>query len=90
MKPVRWTPYALKNLADREIDAQDAQRALVDPDFTRPTHLFRTMRARRYRDRILDQDMLLCLVIEETIEETVVVTVYKTSQLERYPREVQP
>ena len=46
------------------------------------------MRVRRYRDRVLDQDMLLCLVIEETMEETVVVTVFKTSQLDKYLREV--
>lgn len=43
---------------------------------------------RRYRDRVLDQDMLLCVVTEETMEETVVVTVFKTSQLEKYLREV--
>jgi ribosomal protein S17 len=48
------------------------------------------MRLRRYPDRILNQDMLLCVVIEETMEETVVVTVFKTSQLGRYGREVQP
>jgi ribosomal protein S17 len=32
--------------------------------------------------------MLLCVVTEETMEETVVVTVFKTSQLEKYLREV--
>ncbi|MBM3744529.1 MAG: hypothetical protein FJW34_01880 [Acidobacteria bacterium] len=90
MKPVRWTPHALDNLAAREIDPKEAQQALLHPDCTRPTHLSRTMRLRRYPDRTLNQDMLLCVVTEETIEETVVVTVFKTSPLERYLREVQP
>ena len=80
----------MENLASREIDPHETQAALERPDFTLPSHLSRTMHLRRYHDRILDQDMLLCVVIEETMEETVVVTVFKTSQLERYCREVQP
>jgi hypothetical protein len=88
MKTVRWTPHALENLAAREIEAGEAQETLERPDLTRPAHLSRTIRVRRYRDRVLDQDMLLCVVTEETMEETVVVTVFKTSQLEKYLREV--
>jgi len=90
MKPVRWTPHALDNLAAREIDFQEAQQALLHLDWTRPAHLSRTIRLRRYPDRTLNQDMLLCGVTEETIEETVVVTVFKSSQLERPLREAQP
>jgi len=90
MKAVRWTPHALDNLAPREIDPQEAQQALLHLDWTRLTRLSRTLRPRRYHDRTLNQDMLLCVVTEETIEETVVVTVFKTSQLERCLREAQP
>src|SRR5262249_61705740 len=41
---------------------------------------------RRYFDSILQQEMLLRVIIEETIGELVVVSVYKTSQINRYLR----
>jgi hypothetical protein len=39
---------------------------------------------RRYFDQVLQQEMLLRLVLEETMAETVVITVYKTSQMKKY------
>ena len=44
---------------------------------------------RRYFDGVLQREMLLRVVVEHTETETVVVTVYKTSQMERYMKEVQ-
>jgi hypothetical protein len=45
---------------------------------------------RRYHDRILDQEMLLRIVVEDAPDETVVVTVYKTSQVHRYLKGLTP
>jgi hypothetical protein len=39
---------------------------------------------RRYFDDTLSRQMLLRVVIEETASELVVVTAYKTSQVEKY------
>jgi hypothetical protein len=45
---------------------------------------------RRYFDQVLQQEMLLRVVIEESGAEAVVITVYKTSQIARYLKGVQP
>lgn len=47
-------------------------------------------RMRRYFDTQLQQEMLLCLIIEETPDELVVVTVYRTSQIAKFLKGVQP
>jgi hypothetical protein len=39
---------------------------------------------RRYFDPVLKREMLLRVVVEETIGETSVVTVYKTSRMDKY------
>lgn len=39
MKPVRWSPHALDNLADREIDRQAAEKTLMEPEFMVPGQL---------------------------------------------------
>ena len=45
---------------------------------------------RRYFDALLQQEMLLRIVVEETEDETVVVTLYKTSQIDRYLKGLNP
>jgi len=42
---------------------------------------------RVYFDPVLQKEMLLRVVVEETADELVVVTVYKTSQIDRYLKE---
>ncbi len=39
---------------------------------------------RRYYDRLLQQEMLLRIVVEDTASERIVVTVYKTAQLSKH------
>jgi ribosomal protein S17 len=43
---------------------------------------------RRYFDQTLQQPMLLRVVVEDAVDETVVITVYRTSQINRYLRGV--
>jgi len=83
-KPVRWTDHALGNLASREIDRQEADGTLAHPESVVPGQPPRQVFMRRYFDKALQQEMLLRIVVEETMSEKVVVTAYKTSRIEKY------
>ena len=84
MKPVRWTAHAEKSLRDREIERAEAARALEAPQRRIESRGGREIRVRRYDDRVLSRAMALCVVVEERVEETVVLTVYKSSKLDKY------
>jgi hypothetical protein len=84
--PVRWTPHALANLIDREIDRGEADKTLAAPEHVVPGQPPRMIYMRRYFDVSLQQDMLLRIITEDTMSERIVVTAYKTSQILRYLR----
>jgi len=86
MKAIRWTRHALEALAEREIDREEAERALSGPTPTLPVIGNRTLHLHKYHDRVLDQEMLLCVVTEDHGDEIVIVTIYKTSKIEKYLR----
>jgi hypothetical protein len=90
MKPVRWSPHAIDNLADREIDREAAEKTLANPEFVVPGQLPRLVLMHRYFDRVLQQEMLLRLVVEDTSTERIVITVYKTSQITKYLKGLGP
>ncbi len=90
MKPVRWSPHAIDNLADREIDRAAVEKTLANPDFVVPGQLPRLVLMRRYFDQVLQQEMLLRMVVEETSTERIVITVYKTSQIAKYLKGLGP
>ena len=90
MKPVRWSPHAIDNLADREIDREAAEKTLANPEFVVPGQLPRLVLMRRYFDQVLQQEMLLRMVVEDTAIETIVITVYKTSQIAKYLKGLGP
>jgi hypothetical protein len=90
MKPVRWSPHALDNLADREIDREAAEKTLANPEFMIPSQLPRLVLMRRYFDQVLQQEMLLRMVVEDTSTERIVITVYKTSQIAKYLKGLGP
>jgi hypothetical protein len=84
MRPIRWTAHAVASLTDREIERDEAERAIAAPDRTVSGHGRRQVLLRKYHDAVLGQPMLLCVVIEDQSEERVVLTVYKTSKLDKY------
>ena len=45
---------------------------------------------RRYFDMVLQREMLLRIIVEETEDEIVVVTIYKTSQIDKYVKGLVP
>jgi hypothetical protein len=80
----------MRNLVDREIDRGIADGAIADPEHEVPDPPGRRIVMRRYKDAVLGQEMLLRVVVEDTPQETVVVTIYKTSQIQRYLKELPP
>jgi len=90
MKPVRWSPHAIDNLADREIDREAAEKTLANPEFVVPGQLPRLVLMRRYFDQVLQQEMLLRMIVEDTSTERIVITVYKTSQIAKYLKGLGP
>jgi hypothetical protein len=90
VKRLHWTLHELQNLLDREIDRTEADKTFAQPEFTVPVQFPRNVCMRRYFDSLLQQEMLLRVIVEETMTEIVVVSVYKTSQIERYLRGLIP
>lgn len=90
MKGIRWSFHALKNLEDREIDRDEADKTLAEPEVVAPSQPPRLVFMRRYFDQALQQEMLLRVVVEEMATETVVITVYKTSQFHKYLKGLEP
>ena len=82
--PIRWTRHAVTNLTDREIDRAEAEKTLAEPELIAPGQPPRHVLMRRYFDRVLQQETLLRIVIEDTPFERIVVTVYKTAQVSKY------
>jgi len=87
MEPVRWSEHAIQNLAEREIDRSEVEVTLMNPELVVPDPPGREVFMRRYFDGILQQELLMRVVVEHSESETVVVTVYKTSQVERCMKE---
>ena len=84
MKSIRWSQHAERSLTDREIDRSEAERTLAEPELVAPGQPPRQVFMRRYFDRLLQQEMLLRIVVEDTASERIVVTVYKTAQISKY------
>jgi hypothetical protein len=61
-----------------------AELALAEPEYQVPDPPDRLILMRRHDDTILNERMLLRVVVEDAAAELVVVTVYKTSQIQRY------
>ena len=61
-------------------------KLVMNPDDIQKAETSRTIYQRVYFDKVLGQEMLLRLVVEETEKERVVVTVYRTSRLDKYRR----
>ncbi len=84
MKPLRWMSHALAALVDRDIDQTEVEQTIAAPELSIIHPPGRTVLMRRYVDVRLGRQMLLRVVVEETPDEWVVITAYKTSQLAKY------
>jgi hypothetical protein len=84
MKPIRWTAHARKKAAAREVRMAEIEQAIARPDAIVPGHPPRRIFMRRYFDDVLQSEMLLRVVVEETDAEMAVVTLYRTSKFKKY------
>ncbi len=83
-QPLRFPPHTIQNMRDREIAPEQVRLTLAEPESVTGGRGDRKIYAKRYFDESLKQEMLLRVVVEESVTEQVVVTVYKTSQIRRY------
>lgn len=84
MKPLRWTHHATQSLNERRLSRIIAEQTIAQPEFSVPDPPDRKIFMRRYFDETSQQAMLMRVVVAETEQEIVVVTLYKTSQIDRY------
>jgi hypothetical protein len=88
MKPIRWSAHARKKATKREISEVEVEQTITQPDSIMPGQPPRRIFMRRYLDEVLETEMLLRVVVEETDAEVVVVTLYKTSKFRKYEADV--
>ena len=84
MKPIRWTAHARKKVAAREVSMAEIEQTIARPDSIVSGHPPRRIFMRRYFDDVLQSEMLLRVVVEETDAEMAVITLYKTSKFKKY------
>ena len=84
MKPIRWTAHARKKVAAREVSMAEIEQTIARPDPIVSGHPPRRIFMRRYLDDVLQSEMLLRVVVEETDADMAVITLYKTSQFKKY------
>ena len=68
MKPIRWSPHARKKVAAREVSPGEVEKTIAQPDSVAPGQLSRRVFMRRYFDAVLQTEMLMRVVVEETAE----------------------
>ena len=84
MKPIRWSAHARKKAVKREVQENEVERTIARPDSIVPGESRRQIFMRQYFDAILETEMLLRVVVEETDTQLIVVTLYKTSKFAKY------
>jgi len=82
----KWLKHAEESLIEREISREVVEMTIAAPELVVPDkiHLNRQVYMRRYFDDLLQSEMLCRVVVEESEDGRLVVTVYKTSQIKRY------
>jgi Domain of unknown function (DUF4258) len=66
MKPIRWSAHARKKAARREVSEAEVEQTVTQPDSIISGQPRRRIFMRRYFDKILETEMLLRVVVEET------------------------
>ena len=90
MKPLRSDVPRLGGAVDRGIDQAEVEQTIAAPELSIIDPPQRAVLMRRYFDVLLGREMLLRAVVEETPDERVVITVYKTSQIAKYLKRTLP
>ncbi|MDP1676763.1 MAG: DUF4258 domain-containing protein [Bacteroidota bacterium] len=86
-KQIHFTEHSLNSIADRSISHQLVETAINYPDEIVSGYDSRFVYMKKFFDNELNQQMLLRVIVEERSSELVVITVYKTSHIDRYLKE---
>ena len=84
MKPIRLTEHTGKNIVERDIPVDIMYETINNPDIKLFQGYNRFIYMKLYFDSELAEEMLLRVIIEEELNEIIVVTVYKTSKIDKY------
>jgi hypothetical protein len=84
MKNIRISDHAAASMKERSINMDSVLSAISDPDSLTEGTDSRKIYSKRYLDSALSREMLLRVIVEDRPLETIVITVYKTSQFARY------
>ncbi len=66
MKPICWSAHGRKKAAKREVPENEVERTIARPDSIVPGQLRRRIFMQRYFEEILQTEMLLRVVMQET------------------------
>ncbi len=81
---IRITLHAISQARDRGISLDLIDKTVRDPEAVSTIDLGRIAMMRRYHDTELQKEMVLRVIVEQTPEELVVLTAFKTSRIGRY------
>ena len=84
LKEIKLTEHAEKNIIEREISVDILYVAINNPDSKLNQGYNRVIYMKLYFDELLSEQMLLRVVVEEDSNEILVITVYKTSKINKY------
>jgi len=79
--------HALFEMEFRKIKKEDIERLIENPMQKLPDRKNRVIMQSKYYDHKENKEMLLRIIGEESVNEFHVVTVYKTSKIEKYWKE---
>jgi len=88
MKEIKLTDHAVHNIIDREISIDFMYNTINNPDNKLIQGNNRYIYMKLYYDELLSEEMLLRVVIEEDIDKITVITVYKTSKIDKYLKRI--
>ncbi len=84
MKPVRFSDHARLEIVRRDIPSEIVEQVLRSPEQVVPEH--GGLAARQSRVELEGKQYLVRVVVGERLDATVVVTVYRTSRIDKYWR----
>lgn len=84
MKEIKFTKHAEENIIEREIDIDLLFDSIENFDFKIIQSNNRFVLMRIYFDLLLKENMLFRIIVEKTDDLITVVTVYKTSKIDKY------
>ena len=82
-----FSEHALFELEFRKINKEEIERLIEHPMQKLPSKKNRIIMKKRYNDAIAHKEMLLRVIVEELENAFYVITVYKTSKIEKYWKE---